>query len=313
MSITAVNEIMTQRGGKKDENGSTVTRMFQVFSDDVTDNAIDIIDGGITYGLPDINEDLPGTDTLWSTLIDPRVQSGDGLIWTVRVEYKEKPGGTYTPTGGSEPWELEPVIAFGHQMRSNVFENAYALAETIAAAGTIRNAPSIPVQNSAGQDFDPPVMIDEALLIISIQRNVHQSGFNPNDLKTFVNTINSKQEVIAGVVIPQYEGCVRAYKSTKAWTSNNDAYWAQNIEILVDNKTFLKNILDRGFYELLNYGSPSSPSELERITDDAGEDLVDAVNLDGEGIQTTQDTPYYMEYHGYWEQNWDGLGLPSGY
>ena len=327
MSVIDVNELYLNRGAQQDQDTTSITRAFQVISDDPTDDGLTILTEGGALGLPVVYEDLPSRpNDFWVRSLDPRVKSGDGLVWEVRVVYEQKPPVSVDdPTGN--PWDLDPVISFGYMMRQRVFERCYAIDETIEDRTTAltggRGEPDLPVQNSAKVWFDPPEMIDDALLTIGISRNTEHSDFDPAVLNKFVNTLNSAAVTVAGIVIGITKGWVRDYKATKAWTNANQPYWQENVEIVINPETWVKAIMDRGIMVAAESGSggtASSPGNLvkyEKVLDEDGDQMREPVMLNGDGQRAGGGEPVYIEFHGYWEAEWGtpstGMKLPANY
>ena len=321
MAIISALEQPQKRGGFQDLDRTTVFRIFQVVTDDPQDEALKIFNDAPALGLPKKTDKYPTDNDYWCSSLDPRCISDDGRIWEVRVNYTLAPpiqGGAQ----GDKPWDLDPVVSFGFQVSKEVFEKAYAVNQDISAVvGAVRSDPTFPVQNSVGRDYDPPSMIDEAYLVINIQRNTELVNFDPNTLLFFENTINNDQETIAGIVVPKFNAYLRDYKATKNWTSDNEAYYQETLDVLLNPKTWLKYILDRGIEEKANLGgsagTASSPGNLvkyKKILDEDGDPVREPVNLNGAGGRAGNKQPYYFEYHGYWETDWSsGLDLPATY
>jgi len=318
MAVTQVDELFDQRGGKKDQEATEVRRMFRVLTDTQTDDALVVINDAPALGLPEVFDLHPASPDLWVDTVVPRPEADDGQMWRVVVTYVLVP--PIPPGGGDKPWDLDPVINFTFMSRQRVFEKAYAYNQSISAAGATRDAPDVRVVNkSLNQPFDPPAMIEDALLMILIQRNIKQADFDPEDIRTYQNTICNDTPTIAGISFEQWTGWMRDIKADKLWTNENEPYWSVRWEIVYDPETWIKKIANMGVFEAgqNTSGTPSSPGNLvkyKKIRDEDGDAVRDPVPLNLQGQRIGQGDPtVYLPYHGLWEEDWAPIGLPSAY
>lgn len=323
MSVTSVTELFLERGGKADEEKTQVSRVFHVFTDDINDGPLSVM---FADDIPKIHEDHPEDSGLWVVGLDPKPDT-DGNHWKVTVEYGQKPGdqGGVQP-GMIEPWELDPVIRFSFMSNQVVMEKCYHTVSLIDTppAGAVRGKRLQRVTNSAGQPFDPPAMTEEHYLLISIQRAVRHTNFDPDDLRKYQYTINSNGAEIGvvssfkvgGVPINKYCALCRDFKSDKSWTPSGQAYWQQNIEILIKEDNWIKKLVDMGrFTAALPSGATSEvPYIYTPINDTEGNAVPEPVMLDGGGgrLGNAQD-PAIIFCHDIWEEDWSAWDLPSDY
>jgi len=319
MSVTSMNERFQERTAQKEMGKKTATRSFQATTNNVNDDALTVIDEGIaSWGLPDTGADHPNDPTLWATSITPRPEGDAWGIWLVVVKYELKPS-DIPPGSGTDPWDLDPVISFSYSSRQKVFDKAYSYNETIAAAGATRDEPKVDVVNMPfKQPFDPPAMIEDYIMIIAIQRNIIGSAFNPDDIRTYQNTINKEVITVAGISLPVFTGFLRDFKAQKRWTDDQIDYWAETFEILVDPQTWIKRISNMGVFQAVESGgTPTSPGNLVKYRknlDTDGDAIRDPIRIGLAGKPLGFGDPsVYLEYHGIWEQDWAGLNLPATY
>jgi len=315
MSITTFVENFLNRGGNEDESSRTVQRNWRAITNNINDDATTILNHG---ALPTIHTLHPNDDTLWVTRRVPKPVE-DGYHWLVAVEYSRVPGGVVgAPTG--HPWDEKPGISFFFVPREKVFEKAYQV-DTVGGpnvpigattpAGTViaRATPVIPVVNSVKNDFDPPTMITDYLFGIKISRNEKQSEVKPETFKEYANSINKDILDVASVQIAPFEGLMRNIRATKQFTEANEAYWSVEYEIVLDLGTWLRRLVDRGYYTGAVVGVDV---EYTQIQDSDGSRVDDPVLLDGAmGRLAAAADLVTLDYHGLWETPWSLLKLPT--
>jgi hypothetical protein len=309
MSVTNVTELFMERGGKKGLDLIQVFRSFQVFTDSMSDGPLTVMNAP---GLPVPGEELPEDPTLYCTGLDPQPDT-DGVTWKVKALYDKKPPSTGTG-GALNPWDLDPVINFGFIMRSKVLDKCYAVGLGAIAAPVVRGLPTVKVTNSALQPFDPPAMVDEALLLIAISRNIKGSSFLPTNVRKYQNTINidAANVTIAGIAFKQFTCWCRDYKTTQAWTADNVAYTQETIEVVIDEETWLRKIVDMGLIEG-NVPSGGYLMDYIAVKDTEGNQVNEPVMLDGAGRRNgAANPPVLLTFHALWEETWTGW-LPTTY
>ena len=322
MAILSVVEKNVSRTGKQDLEATSVSRFFQAVSDDPEDTALDVLVQGPDFGLPAVGEDFPDTPQLWCINVTPSIETDDGLVWTIKADYALKPPIPPEENDPQDPTNWAPVISFGFMTLQQVFERCYSIQETISAAGSgnvDRASPQEPVQNSANQDFDPPLTTERSLTIIAIQRNIKHTDFDPDDIIKFQDTVNNAERTIAGVTVPALQGWIRDYKAQKNFDKDNVAFWSQTIEVVINDQTWVRFVLDRGLEEIDDAGgTPTSPGNLvkyKRVLDNDDKPIRMPVNFDLNGKRAGGGDPKYLEFHEKWEADWDdaGLNLPEDY
>ena len=309
MSVESVNELFTERNAEASSSGTTASRMFRVITSTSNNGPLTAVNA---EEIPLVGADHPDDPTnLWVDKKNATPEGDDGMHWKVKVDYVLKPPAS---VGGIvKQWDRDPVISYGYMARSKVMEYCYhaALNATELSPELKRAVPGIKVVNSIHQPFDPPVMDEDAVLVISIQRNKKQSDFNPTDIQTFQNTMNLELETIAGIAIPKYCGWIKDIKAAKQFDQDNSPYWSETIEILVDPKTWLKKVLDQGFFV---GDSSSGYMELTPVKDTEGSAIRDPIMLDGAGQRNPAGNPaVYIYFHSLWELSWAPFNLPGAY
>ena len=322
MSVLWVNERFFGRPGNDAEDAPrTKARTFQAETDNVEDDSGVILDDP---NIPEMGSEYPpGSGWIVTNRLAEPESDVDGNHWKIVVRYVLK--NTATSVIESDwPWNKDPVINFSFGRVQTVLENAYAKDAPYSVAGpgafnpigaaVLRNAPSIPVHNSAKQPFDPPIMQERTLMKIEIDLALRHSNFDPNErLKPYVNTINKDQNeiTIASIKIPQFTGFMQDIRAGKAWTQTTPerAYWNLHYTIIIDQQTHLYKIQDKGWFTLATTSADVSDKWAPILdTSSPPRRVTEAVLLDGNGQEmSATDTMWVIPYHGYWETTWANL------
>lgn len=305
MSVVSINEDFDGESGSEDKTGRRVTRIFDVRVDTPTDNTITILNDrqSVPDKIPLVLEEHPDEPAIVVNSVIPsrRDPSNDRLNWRVSVNYLPKESGFELVDPNAEPGvvlptDLPPVISYGFVPHSRPVTQAYG-------PGEPREAPTVPIQNSAGQPFNPTIEQEFDNLLIRIQRNEPTEDFFPQLLLEFRNTINDRGITVAGIELNPKEGLIREIPAVRRFDQEGSEYWEVAYEIEVDFTTHIREILDQGFYEV---GPP-----LKAIPDDAGKDVTEPVNLNGFGLELVPPpAAVYLKFQTYFAADWDILDLP---
>ncbi len=174
MAVVSVREIWSGRSGDLDyQTNRKYTRVFRVQTNNNLDGPLTVRDAD---GLPNIDDpyaDANGNADTGSRLKDKKAaQDGDNpRLWIITCEFSSE-------TDRPESKEQDPI-----KMRAKLSFRAAKrrVAKDVDVDG---NA----VVNPAEDPFDPPVEVDEAYLVMEIQKN--KLTFNPSDIEQYVNTVN---------------------------------------------------------------------------------------------------------------------------
>lgn len=321
MSILSIDEMYEEQDANKDQEGYSVRRPYRAVSDTINESPITVISGSLSLGLPDVGDTHPLDSSLWVTNITPRLQSPAEYVWNVIVEYRKIPAGGFSPTAtGTKPWDRLPVIQYFKVAKSRVLERAYktegawqntdpALFTAIPGIVNRFNRP-VSVLNSADQQFDPPFMVNDYHIGISIDRNTRDADFDSNAILDFLNTVNKDDLQIAGFDCPPFYGYINDIRFRSAYTSDDELYWEEHWEIIINLEGWLVALLDQGIYTTA--ATPSGFLAYTAIIDSEGDRITDPVLLDGAGQEKpTGADPYYLVYHAYWETEFNNIGLPQ--
>lgn len=228
----------------------------------------------------------------------------DDDLWELEVEYGSRddlPGGG-TVTGDAARIE---GLSFSPRYYDRVAEEGY-----LADATTMTT-----IMNSAGDPFDPPVMMQVANVVMHLsQREV--AGYSPSLALTYLHSINSVAVTVAGFAIPAKKGmivrCDPQMQTDRTYVTSYDIELATAVP-------FATRLLDQGYRYLDGNGKPREIRLSDINTEyasgnslaDQDKFVSDPVKLDGSGgVLTSDGTPAYREYRINEMKNWNtGLNL----
>lgn len=288
MSVTSVNEARLKRkGNDTPKDGYKFSRAFLVTTNDINDGPEDIMENA---ALPKIGDQYPGMSYMRAVNRDCETYEDD-FHWYVLIDYMINNSLEVVRTND------RPKISFFSAAHEKVAEKAYQ-------DGDEEGKPTKPIENSAKDPFDPPVITDKRNLVISITRNESLGQFNANTIASIENTLNSSAMTIAGVSIAVHEGYMRTIKADSQYDNTGWPFYVVTYEIEVDRETHVQKVLDRGFYELSG-GYPVP------IKDAEGNKKDEPTKLDGNGVALiNEEEPVYLSYRIKPEASWSALGLP---
>jgi len=297
MAVVEVKEIREQATAGKSNTGRTAVKVFQVITDDAATGEFAVLNA---TGIPELNEGHSEDAQVKVNSVDTAPEEGR-LKWLVTVNYATANSTDPDNPDDEDPTKLPPQISFGEIQYNKVIEKAYEDDDKVGQ-------PSEVVQNSAEDPFDPPIMQEEADLLIMITQNVRE--FDPNYV-LFRNAINSSPVTVAGVKIRKHQGRLRSIKPTKMWDQESEEYWQVQYEIEVKSKTQIRSILDQG----LNYVEDDTKKAIPvEGTDGEEEGTANPQKLDGSGgILAVGGDPEWLEFQTYYARSWKPLNLPDEY
>jgi hypothetical protein len=329
MAIESIREIWEERAANLSAQGSrTYTRVFRVVTSDNLRAGLECcylgdLDGNAIPRMwtPYVLYDNAGAvieydGGSWVQSLSPKQDAEDPRIWTVTVQYSselpqpraERPGENIGP-GGSGPGGIGRPNSGGPGVgpagapppgTPNIpefpkleIEWSFAKYQRAALSDLNNNL----VANSAGQRFDPPLMIDDSRPIVRITRN--ELYFDPALAIRYQDTINSDRffgaeprtaKLNIGPVVYQYQNGIQFWRVT------------YTIEFRFDN--WKLKVLDEGYMEK----DTDHPPDLKPIIVQ-GEKVPSPYPLDGDGHKGDPQDPQYLEFKVYREVPFAPLGL----
>ncbi len=180
MAVISINEIMEEgsRGATWDiDSGRKYQRKFRVITDSQFDGPVVVGTAvgakyGDQYAVP--TNELEYDPNAYCVGIDSQQDGNDGTMWIVTLTY-----GWYSATfagGGKDQNPLEMPIEVSWSLRD------HELVLDIDANG-------VPVLNTAGDPYDPPLVIDDPRLCMTVVRN--EPTFNLSYVLQYRNAVNS--------------------------------------------------------------------------------------------------------------------------
>jgi len=290
MSITQVYEVRGAReGGYDSQWRRTYKRVWRVETDSSLTGALAVrtaipVTLGNYYAVYNGNTLLEYD--LFSFVVNIKCQidpgCNDDCSWLVAVEY-----GPYDPSTFPENPLNHPLkISSG----SNRFERA--VEQDINGNGVL---------NSAGDYFDPPVVIDDSRPTLKIVRN--EQTFSPQYADTFKDTLN---KFVFFDYAPLTVKCLPITGELE-YNPVCGFYYVVTYEFEIDPNGWKKLILDQGL-RLID-GTKQKPA-----VDVNGQPVTSPVLLDGMGGQlATGATPVFLEFDVYPVSDFTLLNLdPAG-
>jgi hypothetical protein len=216
----------------------------------------------------------------FATKIDAQIDPdcNDDTSWIVTVDYA-----AYDPT-------QFPENPLNHPIKISWGENRFDQTCIFDRNGN-------PVVNSAGDDFDPPIAIDDSRPTLRIVRN--EATYDPIYALNWKDTLNA--DVFWGF----------APLTVKLSTPLGELeynpicgfYYVVTYQFEVNPNGWVKNILDRGMRQIVG-------GLKQKILDDKGDDISSPELLDGNGVKlTTRGTPVAISFEVYNEADFSLLGL----
>lgn len=265
MSVTSVTELRSARTSGRSQSesnppqyGYSARRTFLVLVSSVDDPPIL---AETADGIPRLGEAYPGYEFLRVSKVDAAVDSTSELVYIVNVDYSNSVSGN--ESGDTENPLLQPPEISWDFEESN--EPVY------------QDGDGIPILNSAGQTFDPPIELEVADPVLTITRN--ESSFNAAMAVLYANVVNS--DSFWG---PPGQAKMKPITASRGF-KNNIYYWRVTYRIVFrpnypnGNSGWTRNILDEGRYELKN--TANGPQLIPIMN--AGAPASDPVLLDGSG------------------------------
>jgi hypothetical protein len=192
----------------------------------------------------------------------------DGCQWDVTAEY-----GPYDAAEFPEnPLSRDPEISWEYRRDQEAAE---------------KDIDDNPVQNTAGDSFDPPLLKDVRKPILKLTRN--EANFDPGLSYLFHDKVNDAPWFGAAAGYVKVEGITpqRVFNQLIGW------YWQVQYEFLFDARTHDPTILNQGFKQLVD-------GRQVLCTDADGEVVTSPVWLDETGTQIDPTgTPVYLQFQIY--------------
>jgi len=290
MAATVRSEDPSARTATNDMGKRTYTRAWTVVTSSRTDDAYTV---GSATGLPVIGNTHPSDANAFCQQLAVTQKSG-WRVWTVTATYStERPLNT-NPT--SDPaiinWNSEQF------QKPAVFDRNGNL-----------------IVNSAGDPFDPPLMMDDSRRVVTVQKNL---AVVPVWILDYQDAVNSDTFSIDGVSIGVGLAKMQAVTVGPVERRSSTVFRTVNFTIHLQRDGWALEPLDAGFRELaeesasVNAG-PCGASAVRNILNCYDQQPVAApVPLDGEGRALSEPSPtncVFLTYHVYKTRAFSSLPL----
>ena len=261
MTITYLGENHAPATNTK--GARSYTRSFKLQTSAKTERAYHV---GSHASLPVIGETHPDDAGAWCTTlqVDP---SDPWKGWTVTAEYSTERELAEDPT--DDPAD----ITWG----SEQFQKP-----------AITNYAGEAIVNSAGDPFDPPIMIDDSRPFVTISKNLSAV---PVWVMTYQDSVNSSSFVVDGVTVAAGLAKMQNIAVTRPQSRNGTSYRTVTFTIHLQKQGWLSKVLDAGFRQVAYNG------ELENIRNPGDDELPAApVPLNGSGLALDDPSPATAVY-----------------
>lgn len=326
VAVTEVNLLWEGRGGRDGiDRKQRYVRVYEVLTDDPNDDE-DIAGGeqARALGLPG-NADVlkPGSNAFVQD-IDAKVSSESPLRWLVTVTYDNtwsefgSEGQTIDPnTGLSNYTETGPGAHHGkpHQQRDPNPVNwsaTYRTSHEQSQEPFTHDLDGNPVVNSAGDPFNPPLMVERSRPVIEITK--YLADVNVEWLERFVDSVN----------LDTWHGrparyCRMIGLEWESQTVGAFAVWRVTFRIKIKGGQWNEGandqgqgwdirLLDVGYQEYTD-GFKTTKKLIDPKANNRGVEAPGPWPLDGLGFASDGDPPAFVTYRNFGEEDWSELGL----
>lgn len=261
MTITYLGEL--QGPATNTKGARAYTRRFRLQTSAKTEWAYHV---GSHASLPVIGEVHPHDSGAWCTTlnVDP-TEPWKG--WTVTAEYSTERELSETPT--DDPAEIN--------WGSEQFQRP-----------AVTNYAGQAILNSAGDPFDPPIMIDDSRPYVTISKNLASV---PVWIMTYQDAVNSAEFEVDGITVAAGLAKMQNISVSRPQTRNSTGYRTVTFTIHLQKQGWLSKQLDAGFRQIGYAG------QLENIRNDGDDELPAApVPLNGSGVAIANPDPSNAVY-----------------
>jgi len=284
MAATVRSEDPSARTATNDMGKRSYTRAWTVVTSSRTDDAYT---AGSASGLPVIGNTHPSDANAFCTQLAVTQKSG-WRVWTVTATYSTERELNTNPT--SDPavinWNSEQF------QRPAVFDRNGNL-----------------IVNSAGDPFDPPLMMDDSRRVVMVQKNL---AVVPSWILDYQDAVNSDVFTIDGISVAIGRAKMQAVTVGPVERRSSTVFRTVNFTIHLQRDGWALEPLDAGFREFVTTDSVPEP-ELKNILNRGDQQPVAApVPLDGEGKALDNPTPtncVFLTYHVYKTRAFSSLPL----
>lgn len=271
---TIITEIAREETAFKDGRSHwTATRVWEVQLDSHILGAYAAVQA-VAANQADIGDTFPINNFLFLRRLLPS-PTDDRKRWRVTGEYEQ----TSVTFGQSDNPLDQPTVALWGTVTDTV---------PVVSAFNDQGERKVPVVNSAGQPFDPPLTETRTRLVATIKYN--SEDFNPSEANQFQESVNDAPVIIGTIDVLERMAKIIEY-SAEPQEFEGIFYWAVTIKIEINTNQTLDeddNVVAQGFdREVLDQGlfalNDDDPAKLVRMATGDGEQVTEPLKLDGSG------------------------------
>jgi hypothetical protein len=254
MTVTYLGEDPSGRRANNKLGVRTYTRVFKFETSDQAEDAWDVGSHASAPLIGDVFHDA------WCNAITPE-NNNPWKGWQITAEYSSERELATDPT-------TDPAII---KVSTEQFQREAVVTNT----GDL-------ICNSAGDPFDPPLMMDDSRRVIHISKNM--SG-HPSWLLDYADVVNSDSFTVKGITYTAGQGKVQRVSIGEEQVRNGVTFVVVDIEIHLQKNGWPIDRIDAGFRQTVYSGR-------ENIRNSIDEELPAApVPLDGSGTAIADPTP----------------------
>jgi len=300
-----ITEIAREQTAMKDGTGFVASRTWQVKLDSHIFAAYSSVIA-VAANEADIGDRFPLNNFLFlKTLTPSPTESRD--IWNVRADYEQ----TSAPFGRIEnPLELPAKVSWSSE----------AYTAPVVSAFDESGDKTIPIVNSAGQPFDPPLTEPRRTLVGTVTYN--SETFNPIEAEQFQESVNDAPAIIGNITVLERMAKIIEFVGEEQEFEGID-FFAVTIKVQLNTNQTIKKVeggddivvaqgwdrevLDQGLFEL----TTADPPKLVRMSTDDGEQVTEPIKLNGEGKKLDPQTadPIFLAFKTNRQKDFSGLRL----
>lgn len=303
-----VNEVAREQEGSFTANGWEPTRVWNVTVDSVVSAARAAVEA-VRAQETDIGDAHPLHPFNFLKRLTP-TGTDNRKIWNVTGQYEQLSGSVGRT---ANPLEEPPVVLWGTSKEEAPIVSAY----------NEEGERKVPVVNSAGQPFDPPLTEPRNRLVATIRYN--SENFNAEAANEFLEAVNDAPTIIGRVRVEErmakiieFTGEPQEFEGTNYSTITIKVELNTNVTLaVVDDETVIvaqgwdREVLDQGLFELKDGALPEDPKLIVRMRTDDGEEVTEPLKLDGEGkkLDPQNADPVFLTFRTNKKKSFVGLNL----
>lgn len=247
-----------------------------------------------THALLPTFGDAHGEDTY--ATVTRKVATGepeDRQTWHVDVTY-ETPSAIWLPMN-ENPLLDDVKVQWSQATYTKVYE---------------KDKDGNPVEDPAGQPYDPPITEDCHYLVLNLTRN--EASFDPDTAEEYTDSVNSSPIVLYGKTIGARQGKLTQWTAENAYR-NGTYYWIVHYQIEVFASKW-DHIIGRFGLKYLTSGGDIRDTYPDDEPEVGGLEIRSPIKLDSDGTyQTDQSAAVgYDTWRLRKEKDWSTLSLDTG-